>query len=124
MELKNILNLKSLLENKVLNFKRKENKMENLEIYQQGDVILFKCDKPIDVNKLETDLLHKGQAHHHRLRGKFKITEKDGTRFVHSKGCELFHEEHKTINLPEGFYKMGIVLEYDHQLEESRQVID
>lgn len=96
-----------------------------MEIYEQGDVLLFKCDKPKDIEKLDTDLLHKGQQHHHRLRGKFKIgIQKNGTRYIHSKGCELFHEEHKSIMLPEGFYKMGIVVEYDHQAEESRQVID
>lgn len=93
--------------------------------FQQGDVLLKSLNqKPTDVLKLETDLLHKGQAHHHRLRGKFQIAEKDGKRFVHSKGCELFHEEHKTIKIPEGFFEMDLVLEFDHFLEESRIVID
>lgn len=93
--------------------------------FQQGDVLLKTCEKPREVIKLETDLLWRGQNHHHRLRGKFKIAKNDaGETFVHSKGAELFHEEHKTIQIPEGFYKLGIVLEYDHWLEESRQVID
>ena len=96
-----------------------------MKYFQQGDVLLKSCDKPSHIEKLETDLLHKGQAHHHRLRGKFKIaTDKDGNKYVHSKGCELYHEEHKSIIIPEGFYKLGLVVEYDHFLEESRVVID
>jgi hypothetical protein len=96
-----------------------------MKYYQQGDVLLKSIKiKPFNVKKLETDLLHKGQAHHHRLRGKFAIAEKDGKRFVHSRGCELFHEEHNTIKIPEGFFEMCLVLEYDHFLEESRIVID
>lgn len=97
----------------------------NMRYWQQGDVLLKSLDsKPIKVTILETDLLHKGQAHHHRLRGDFKIGEKNGKRFVHSKGCELFHEEHKTIKIPKGFYSLDLVHEYDHFLEESRVVID
>lgn len=92
--------------------------------FQQGDILIFECAKPKDVTKLKTDLLHKGQQNHHRLRGKFMIGEINGKRYIHSKVCELFHEEHKTINIPEGFYSLGIVIEYDHLLEESRQVID
>lgn len=95
-----------------------------MKMYQQGDVLLKECEKPLEITKVSGDLLHKGQNHHHRLRGKFAIGEKDGIRFIHSKGCELFHEEHKTIKIDSGFYKLDIVREYDHWLEESRQVID
>jgi hypothetical protein len=76
------------------------------------------------VEKLKTDLLFRGRNHHHRIRGKFQIAKKADDIFVHSKGAELFHEEHKTIPLEEGFYKLNIVVEYDHLLEESRRVID
>lgn len=97
----------------------------NYGYYQQGDVLLKETSKPENIEIIETDLLHKGQAHHHRIRGKFKIgVNKNGEIFVHSKGSELFHEEHNTIKIPEGFYKLDLVLEYDHFLEESRVVID
>jgi len=93
--------------------------------YQQGDVILKECAKPKDITILKTDLLHKGQNHHHRLNGKFRIgVSSDGTKYVHSKGSILTHEEHLDINLPEAFYEFSVVMEYDHWLEESRQVID
>ena len=96
-----------------------------MKIYVQGDVLLKQIEKPKDVKILKTDLLHKGANHHHKLRGKFKIAvNKNGERFIHSKGCELYHEEHRSIQVSEGFYKMDIVVEYDHFLNESRQVID
>ena len=94
-------------------------------IYVQGDVLLFKCEKPSNVTKLKSDLLHKGQQNHHRIKGKFMIADGvDNIRYVHSKGCTLFHEEHGDIYLPEGFYRLGIALEYSHQEEEARNVID
>jgi hypothetical protein len=96
-----------------------------MEYYQQGDVLLKKLlAKPTVDVKLKTDLLHKGQAHHHRLRGKFKIATQGNVRYVHSKGAELYHEEHQTIFIPEGFYVLDLVREYDHFLEESRIVVD
>lgn len=96
-----------------------------MKYYQQGDVLLKSCDKPSKAEILKTDLLHKGQNHHHKLRGKFAIAkDNEGKLFVHSKGSELYHEEHKTIEIPKGFYELGIVNEYDHWTEESRQVID
>lgn len=95
-----------------------------MKIYIQGDVILKTCDKIKPEKILDTDLLHKGEQHHHRIKGKFKIGETNGVRYVHSKGCHLFHEEHSDIFLPEGFYELHICLEYDHIKEESRKVID
>lgn len=73
---------------------------------------------------MKGDLLFKGQNHHHRLRGKFKMSTLDGKTYVESKGAEIFHEEHKTIALPAGTHRLDHVVEYDHWAEESRQVID
>lgn len=98
--------------------------MSNQKYWQQGDCLLKHCEKPTGVEKKKTDLLWKGQNHHHRLRGKFQIATKGEDTFVHSKGCELFHEEHNTLQIPEGFYQLGIVQEYDHWKEEARRVID
>lgn len=95
-----------------------------MNYYQQGDVLLKECKKPTKVEIQKTDLLWKGQNHHHRLRGNFKIAKNGEDVFVHSKGCEIFHEEHKSFPIPEGFYQLRIVEEYDHFLEESRRVID
>jgi hypothetical protein len=90
---------------------------------QQGDVLVKKV-QTVSGKSVKTNLLWKGQQHHHRLKGKFKIL-KDGDRtFVRSNGCTLYHEEHKSLTIPKGDYELGIVQEYDHFDEEARAVID
>lgn len=92
---------------------------------QQGDCLLKQIDKsPKGLKTVKGDLMFKGQNHHHRLRGKFKMGLLDGKTYVISMGAEIFHEEHKTIKLPVGTYRLDHVQEYDHWLQESRQVID
>jgi hypothetical protein len=93
---------------------------------QTGDVLYKSVDSfPMLRKKVAGNLIHKGQNHHHTIKGKFALTEKDGTMFIEAKAdCKLEHEEHATIVLPKGKYKKDIVVEYDHFLEESRQVID
>ena len=91
--------------------------------FQQGDVLI----KPVDTIKgkiVGTNLLWKGQAHHHRVKGNFSIYKYGKDVYLRSRGCTLFHEEHKDIKVTKGNYKLDIVVEYDHWLEESRQVID
>lgn len=94
--------------------------------FQQGDTLIKQVKEiPLRAKKLAGNLIHKGQNHHHTIKGKFALYAKGNDFFIDAKGpCELLHEEHKTIKLPKGKYQKGIVLEYDHFLEESRQVID
>jgi hypothetical protein len=93
---------------------------------QQGDCLLF--NEPFTkkgAKKIAGTLLHKGENHHHRISGKATIYEKDGVRFVVAEGTtKLVHEEHKPITLKKGSYRLAFVQEYDHFLEESRNVID
>lgn len=91
---------------------------------QNGDCLLFECEKPENIEKLETDVLFKGQQHEHKLRGKFCLGKVGDKVYLHSKNCELYHTEHDTLHIPEGFYRLEKVREYDHFLEESREVID
>ena len=73
-------------------------------------------------------------GHSHSLSGvigqDFQIYEKGGVRFCELKkdNIELRHEEHNTQTLKKSDYSKGmqinIVQEYDHFLEESREVID
>lgn len=98
-----------------------------MNLSQQGDVLAF--EEPFAVKglkKVAGDLLHKGQHHHHRLKGgRFQIYQGEKNRFLRvEKNTQLVHEEHKPISLTKGDYRIGIVLEYDHMAEESRQVID
>jgi hypothetical protein len=96
-----------------------------MKYYQQGDCLLKEVETvPAKAKALRTDLLWKGQNHHHRVKGKFKIKKLESVLFVESQGAVLFHEEHKDIKLPKGIYALSIVQEYDHWLEESRAVID
>lgn len=94
---------------------------------QQGDVCLFDDNFALkDLKKLRGDLLHKGIQNHHRLKGgAFQMYTDGKDRFLSvSRATKLVHEEHKPITLTKGKYKLRIVLEYDHLLEESRQVVD
>lgn len=91
--------------------------------YQQGDVLLKQTDS-VKGRSMKTNLLWKGQNHHHRVRGKFSIIKSGEQVFLKSSGCTLFHEEHKDIKIPKGMYALSIVQEYDHWLEESKNVID
>lgn len=90
---------------------------------QQGDVLLKQVDS-VKGKKAKTDLLWKGQHHHHRVKGKFSIVKEGATIYLKSGGCDLYHEEHKTLKIPKGNYVLSIVQEYDHFAEESRNVID
>lgn len=94
--------------------------------YQQGDCLLKVSKIDLDsAKRVAGDLLFKGAQHHHRLRGGFEMYDQDGARHLRVVGsAELFHEEHKTIPLAPGEYRLDFVQEYDHFLEESRQVID
>lgn len=94
---------------------------------QNGDVLLHQHvgDMPGTPLKGEA-LLHKGQNHHHILRGgAFLIIQGESVKFLDvAEDTELTHEEHKTLVIPRGQYRIGFVQEYDHWLEESRNIID
>jgi len=94
-----------------------------MQYIQQGDVLLKRIDT-IKGKKVNTNLLYKGQQHHHRLKGKYTIYKDGNTIYLKSLGAILYHEEHKDNKIPKGNYVLDIVQEYDHWLEESRNVID
>lgn len=93
---------------------------------QTGDVLYFKIDSiPESAKKIKGNLIHQGRDHHHLIEGKFDLYSIGDDMFINVKAkSKLTHPEHKTIEIPKGFYKKSIVVEYDHFLEESRQVID
>lgn len=98
----------------------------NTEYYQTGDVLYFKIESiPKAAKKTKGNLIHQGRDHHHLIEGKFEILSLNDDMFINVKAkSRLTHPEHKTIEIPKGLYKKGIVVEYDHFLEESRRVID
>ena len=114
---------------------------------QQGDVILKKCGTfglfereiesiPADAKAVPGNLVLKGQTNSHALYGgEFQLLEHSGTLFARvTKPTVLDHvkdhlsgqerAEHHAQWVPVGEYFVDGVLEYDHLLEESRQVID
>jgi hypothetical protein len=94
-------------------------------IFRHGDVHVKVSDKEADSPEIAQALLHKGQNHHHNLRGLFKMQENAGKKYLTIlEPTELYHEEHATLLLEPGMYTVDIQIEYDHWLEESRQVID
>lgn len=100
--------------------------------YQQGDVLLRQV---ATIPHGGTVVRHargwvvaegEGTGHAHVVIGDgVEVYEKDGTLYVSApNGGTIRHEEHKPIDLAPGNYEIGIVREYDHFVEEARQVRD
>ena len=97
-------------------------------MYQQGDVLLKKVLQ-VKGKRLNHLTLAVGEAtgHHHTItEGEATLYEENGVLYLHveSEKATLTHQEHKSIEIPQGDYQIGIVKEYDHFLEESRRVSD
>jgi hypothetical protein len=97
-------------------------------MFQQGDVVIVKVAE-VKGKKLNHLTLAKGEAtgHHHTItEGDAELYDHEGTLFLKVKSDEaiLTHQEHNTITLPKGDYKIGIVREYDHFSEEAKNVQD
>lgn len=116
-------------------------------IFHQGDCLLKRCGKhgyfetefesiPKDATEKPGNLILKGQTNSHALYGgKFQLLEKDSRLFVRvDEATVLDHvkdhlsarenAEHHAQWIPAGEYFFDGVMEFDHLLEESRQVID
>lgn len=94
--------------------------------FQTGDVLYKEIDSIPDSAKLfESNLIHQGNDHQHLIEGSFKLYKDNEDLYIQAdEECSLLHDEHKTIKLKKGLYKKDIVIEYDHFLEESRDIID
>ena len=99
---------------------------------QQGDVVLIRVDcLPDGVKNKEGYTLAEGEVtgHSHRITeldtNLCDLFEKDGVLYVKAKeSVSLIHQEHKAVEIPTGVWKVNIVKEFDHFLEESRNVQD
>jgi len=104
-------------------------------VLRHGDLLL-KSDEDIVIPKgsksLKTDVLAEGEAtgHTHRLVGQAQILEHeaaDGTveKFVDAKqDSQLVHQEHNTIDIPKGVYRVVQEREFDVIDEMSKEVYD
>lgn len=97
--------------------------------FQQGDVLIQPVGNiPSEGKEQDHNILARGEAtgHSHRVHGPRVAL------FVHAhilyidapEGAEVRHEEHRAMIIPAGKYKVGIVREYDHFLEETRKLVD
>ena len=103
-----------------------------MEIYRQGDVLLVKVTKPKGLKKQQAKngrhILAYGEAtgHHHSVLAEEAelLLDKDGEMFLQamSDAVALEHQEHATLTLPKGTYKVIRQREY-HPLE-LRRVAD
>lgn len=101
-----------------------------MQIYEQGDVLLFKeTEVPRDLVSLGTSVIQRGEStgHAHRLPETETVYECPKTKVRYLKLLNyspITHEEHDRIELPPGIYRIGIVREKDHFEEEIRRVKD
>ena len=117
-------------------------------IIQQGDCLLKKCGEfgyfkvehkeiPKGAKLIKGNLLLKGQTNSHALYGgKFELRTHNGVTFLDVKKetkldhvqdhrvAKPKHAEHHAQKIPVGQYFLDGVMEYDHQKEEARVVID
>lgn len=95
---------------------------------RHGDVILQQVDSTKGKQKkMKQCVLAEGEVtgHFHRLTGQVLESIHKDERFVEVQGKEavLTHEEHDTLKIPEGKYRVLIQREVD-LLGEVRQVMD
>ena len=99
--------------------------------YQQGDVLLESVKIDPSYEKFHDSagiILAEGETtgHMHRVKERAELyRDKNGQFYLSAHGpVTITHEEHKPITIPGGFYKVGIVQEYDYIEMQSRKVQD
>jgi hypothetical protein len=103
-----------------------------LETYRQGDVLVQKVDKmPENANPVKCEgrvVLQHGEVtgHCHAISTDYaKMYTAKGQRYleIYKPGARLSHEEHGTVQLPEGFYRIVQQREYVPEAP-PRDVVD
>jgi len=101
---------------------------------QQGDV-LFKAVDEVKGKEVKAGVrgyvFAEGETtgHYHAVKEieGVKMYEKNGVKYVRvlkDTGAVVEHQEHKSVVLPKGNYKIGIVQEYDWFADEIQNVRD
>ena len=96
-----------------------------MKMYRQGDVLLVETEKPTGALQPRKDgVVLEGEitGHSHRLTAGAVLDGPRGPFVRADKGTELVHEEHATITIPEGWYRVIRQREYDEK--EIRYVRD
>lgn len=102
-----------------------------MNIYRHGDVLLKQVKElPKKVKKLKTNVLAYGEqtGHSHQVIARLEtmtIYEAVEGKFLElTAPAKVKHQEHSTIELLPGIYKIGIEEEYDPFSKAIRQVQD
>lgn len=92
--------------------------------HQQGDLLLFPEAIPSHAAVCNHNIAGDGLIRHILING--EIHELNGVRYLLAfDNCEIAHPEHKSTFLEIGCsYRVAKTMEYDHFLNESREVID
>lgn len=100
-----------------------------MTLFQQGDLLLKTVGEiPSTATFLKGEaILHPGNTgNNHTLNGAaFGIFQDEETKYVDvAETATLSHNEHKTVTLPAGKYRLDYVQEYDHFNDLQRAVVD
>ena len=103
--------------------------MKKLQI-QQGDVLIESAEIPEGAKQLTHGKLAEGEAtgHQHSIAnlGMAMLLEHNKELFLNvtAPQVEINHQEHLSVTVPMGTYRIGIVREYDPFEQETRRVRD
>ena len=91
-----------------------------MKMYRQGDVLIVESERDLRYAKVETDnVLVYGEmtGHAHRAEGEnvTVLATSRGKVIDARKAFRVVHEEHETIEIPEGFYRVVRQREYDEK---------
>ena len=91
--------------------------MDITKFIRHGDLILKRIDEiPTQAKQTDNMTLALGEAtgHHHTLEGKCQVFQSGETKFVKAESeTVLKHQEHNTVDIENGLYKVDIEEEYD-----------
>lgn len=116
------------MEKRVKNINLFEKFNDGQTVLRHGDVLFKKYSGPINKisNPISKGIIHKGNNNNHEfVSGLFEIQMIDKKKIVVVlDDSTMGHNEHGSLVIPAGTYEVDIAVEYDHFLEEARQVID
>lgn len=104
--------------------------MKNEFLVRHGDLLIKKIDKlPDNLNIQKDNIVMRGEftGHHHTLvcDELAVFTDINGNKYIDlKKDSAITHQEHKTLELPQGYYEVIIEKEFDPFEKKIRQVKD
>jgi hypothetical protein len=92
-------------------------------MFRQGDILIVRSEIPDEAKPRPDNIVSRGELTGHAHRVDATVLEAGGETYIRAlHPAELTHEEHHTIILPEGSYRVIGQREFDG--EEIRRVLD